>query len=106
MTCYTGDDPLTFDSSIAKLKDAFINLLPEICDRGNQQQITSLKENFPCVRASTQTNPGLLAQAKLKDQETLSNLNEVLEAFPRTQKHSDQITKQIKLVLILRFTYL
>ena len=81
MTCYTGDDPLTFDSSIAKLKDAFVNLLPEIYSKGNQEQFTSLKENFPCVRASTQTNPSLLAQAKIKDQETLSSLNEVLESF-------------------------
>ena len=100
MTCYTGDDPLTFDSSIAKLKDAFINLLPEICDRGNQQQITSLKENFPCVRASTQTNPGLLAQAKLKDQETLSSLNEVLEAFQFIEScfHSSLINREESIV--------
>ena len=81
MACYTGDDPLTFDSSIAKLKDAFANLLPEIFNRGNQQQFTSLNEAFPCVRASTQTNPALLAQAKLKDQETIKHLNEVLESF-------------------------
>ena len=81
MACYTGDDPLTFDSSIAKLKDAFANLIPEIFNRGNQQQFTSLNEAFPCVRASTQTNPALLAQAKLKDQETIKHLNEVLESF-------------------------
>ena len=81
MACYTGDDPLTFDSSIAKLKDAFANLIPEIFNRGSQQQFTSLNEAFPCVRASVANSPALLAQAKLKDQETIKHLNEVLESF-------------------------
>ena len=81
MSAYTGEDLLSYDANIAKLKEAFTSLLPEIFSKGNQEQFTSLKENFPCVRASSQTNPSLLAQAKLKDQETLSNLNEVLEAF-------------------------
>ena len=30
--CYKGDDVLSFDANIGKLKDAFTNLLPQIID--------------------------------------------------------------------------
>ena len=53
MTCYTGADPEKFEASVEKLKDAFANLLPEIFDKGNQQQFTELKENF--LRLSLRT---------------------------------------------------
>ena len=100
MSAYNGEDLLTYDANIAKLKNAFTSLLPEIINKGSQEQFTSLKENFPCVRASTQTNPGLLAQAKLKDQETLSNLNEVLEAFQFLEScfHSSLINREESIV--------
>ena len=79
--CYTGDDVLTFDANIGKLKDAFTNLLPEIIAKGSQQQFTVLKEGFPCIRSGEQTNSNLKAQALVKDKETLNLLSQACEAF-------------------------
>ena len=73
-TCYSGEDLLSFDANIAKLKEAFSSLLPEIFQKGNQQQYTYLKEAFPRIRSSNQTNPNTLAQARIADRETLDKL--------------------------------
>ena len=78
---YRGDEQLSFDSNVGKLKDVFLNLLPEILQKGRQGEFTTLKEAFPCVRAAQQTNPALLAQAKIQDQETLNRLSFAQEAF-------------------------
>ena len=78
---YTGDDPHSFESNIGKLKDAFVNLLPEILQKGRHGEFTSLKESFPCIRAANQTNPNILAQAKIQDEETLNRLSTAHEAY-------------------------
>ena len=79
--CYSGEDLLGFDSSIAKLKEAFSSLLPEIFQRGQQQQFTIIKEAFPRIRSSNQTNPNLLAQARITDLDTLDKLKDARQAL-------------------------
>ena len=78
---YTGEDPLSFEANIGKLKDAFANLLPEILQKGRQGEFTTLKESFPCIRAANQTNPNILTQAKIQDEETLNRLSTANEAY-------------------------
>ena len=78
--CYKGDDVLSFDANIGKLKDAFTNLLPEIIAKGSQQQFTVLKESFPRIRSGEQTNSNLRAQAETRDKETWNLLSQASEA--------------------------
>ena len=77
---YTGEQIDEYQANIVILTNAFATLLPELFNRGTQQNFTNVKETFPRIKSHSITDPVLHARAREEDESLCNSIKTVVNA--------------------------
>ena len=77
---YTGEQLDEYQANIVCLANAFATLLPELFNRGTQQNFTNVKETFPRIKSHSITDPVLHARAREEDESLCNSIKTVVNA--------------------------
>ena len=97
---YTGEQIDEYQANIVILSNAFATLLPELFNRGTQQNFTNVKETFPRIKSHSMTDPVMRARALEEDESICDSIQTILNscefirnAFEQGLLNQDALTR-------------
>ena len=100
MPAYTGENVAAYDGHVQTLKDAFTTILPDLFNRGRDQNYTDLKDSFPRIKSHSVTDPVLHARAREEDESLCDSIQTILNscefirnAFEQGLLNQDALTR-------------